>query len=148
MAYSPLGYFPQPILFATKILQSHSVQFHLDTIVVSWSCLRKYWVKKLYFGKAKTGIVCASTKEIPYWWRKVCPERSQELWLVDAVIILFSFSLRMTDIRQKFTTVKCKLNWIYYKTVIIHEITIISWECWISLADEINRRGEIETNLV
>ena len=33
--------------------------------------------------------VCDSATEIPYWWRKICPESGQKRWLVDGVITLF-----------------------------------------------------------
>ena len=29
--------------------------------------------------------VCDSATEIPYWWRKICPESGQKRWLVDRV---------------------------------------------------------------
>ena len=28
-------------------------------------------------------------QKFKYWWRKICPESGQELWLVDVVVILF-----------------------------------------------------------
>ena len=40
----------------------------------------------------RTGNVCNSATEIPYWWRKIC----------------FSYCLRTTDKRQKATIVKWK----------------------------------------
>ena len=33
--------------------------------------------------------VCDSATEIPYWWRKICPESGQKRWLVDGVVTLF-----------------------------------------------------------
>ena len=45
--------------------------------------------------------VCDWATEIPYWWRKICPESGQELWLVDIVVILFY--LLFTNDRQKAT---------------------------------------------
>ena len=33
--------------------------------------------------------VCDSATEIPYWWRKICPESGQKRWLVDRVVTLF-----------------------------------------------------------
>ena len=33
-----------------------------------------------------------------YWWRKICPESGQELWLVDIIVILFY--LLFTNDRQ------------------------------------------------
>ena len=33
--------------------------------------------------------VCDSAAEIPYWWRKICPESGQKRWLVDGVVTLF-----------------------------------------------------------
>ena len=30
-----------------------------------------------------------SAAEIPYWWRKICPESGQKSWLVDGVVTLF-----------------------------------------------------------
>ena len=32
--------------------------------------------------------VCDSATEIPYWWRKICPECGQKHWLVDGVVTL------------------------------------------------------------
>ena len=34
-----------------------------------------------------------SQTEISYWWRKICPESGQELWLVHAVVPLGETSL-------------------------------------------------------
>ena len=33
--------------------------------------------------------ICDSMTEIPYWWRKICPESGQKRWLVDWVVTLF-----------------------------------------------------------
>ena len=45
--------------------------------------------------------VCATATEMPYWWRKICPESGQELWLVDIVVILFYLLSRIPDKRKK-----------------------------------------------
>ena len=37
--------------------------------------------------------VCDSTTEIPYWWRKICPESGQKRWLVDGVVTLYRISV-------------------------------------------------------
>ena len=42
---------------------------------------------------------CDSATETPYWWRKICLETCQELWLVNLVVILFY--LLFTNERQK-----------------------------------------------
>ena len=42
---------------------------------------------------------CDSVTEIPYWWRKICLETCQELWLVNLVVILFY--LLFTNERRK-----------------------------------------------
>ena len=44
--------------------------------------------------------ICASATEIPYWWRKICPESGQELWLVDIIVILF-YLMFSTDRKKK-----------------------------------------------
>ena len=49
--------------------------------------------------------VCDSATEIPYWWRKICPESGHKRWLVDGVVTLFSYCLRMTGKSQKATEV-------------------------------------------
>ena len=33
--------------------------------------------------------VSDSATEIPYWWRKICPESGQKRWLLDGVVTLF-----------------------------------------------------------
>ena len=43
--------------------------------------------------------VCDSVTETPYWWRKICLESCQELWLVNVAVILFY--LLFTNDRQK-----------------------------------------------
>ena len=48
--------------------------------------------------------VCDSATEIPYWWRKICPESG---WSTEK-LHCSSFCLRMIDKRQKATKVKCK----------------------------------------
>jgi len=35
------------------------------------------------------GDVCNTATEIPYWWRKICPESGKKRWLVDGVVTLF-----------------------------------------------------------
>ena len=32
--------------------------------------------------------ICDSVTEIPYWWRKICPQSGQKRWLVDGVVTL------------------------------------------------------------
>ena len=41
------------------------------------------------WGRFARRNVCDSAAEIPYWWRKICPESGQKHWLVDGVVSLF-----------------------------------------------------------
>ena len=41
------------------------------------------------WGRFARRKVYDSTTEIPYWWRKICPESGQKRWLVDGVVTLF-----------------------------------------------------------
>ena len=41
------------------------------------------------WGRFAQRNVCDSATEIPYWWRKICPESGQKRWLVDRVVTLF-----------------------------------------------------------
>ena len=41
------------------------------------------------WGRFARRNVCDSATEIPYWWRKICPESGQKRWLVDGVVTLF-----------------------------------------------------------
>ena len=41
------------------------------------------------WGRFARRNVCDSATEIPYWWRKICPESGQKRWLVDGVVALF-----------------------------------------------------------
>ena len=41
------------------------------------------------WGRFSRRNVCDSATEIPYWWRKICPESGQKRWLVDGVVTLF-----------------------------------------------------------
>ena len=52
-----------------------------------------------WWGRFTWRNVCDSATEIPYWWRKICPESSQKHWLVDGVVTLFE--LLFSNDRQK-----------------------------------------------
>lgn len=55
--------------------------------------------------------ICPSVTENPYWWCKICPESSQELWLVNIVIIIYclSYCCEWQTLKAKgYTKVKCK----------------------------------------
>ena len=41
------------------------------------------------WGRFAQRNVCDSATEIPYWWRKICPESGQKRWLVNGVVTLF-----------------------------------------------------------
>ena len=42
-----------------------------------------------HWGRFARRNVCDSATEIPYWWRKICPESGQKRWLVEGVVTLF-----------------------------------------------------------
>ena len=50
-------------------------------------------------GSFATNNVCDSATDIPYWWRKICPEAGQKRWLDDGVVTLFQLLSR--NDRQK-----------------------------------------------
>ena len=91
----------------------------------SWGTLRerhKYSLRKHPFllalrpwGRFARRNVCDSATEIPYWWRKICPESGQKRWLVKW----------MTDKRQKATKVKCKREESRAKQSIFVEYTLL-----------------------
>ena len=41
------------------------------------------------WGRFARRNVCDSATEIPYWWRKICPESGQKCLLVNGVVTLF-----------------------------------------------------------
>ena len=41
------------------------------------------------WGRFARRNVCDSATEIPYWWRKICPESGHKRWLDDRVVTLF-----------------------------------------------------------
>ena len=59
------------------------------------SCLRLSLRKHSFlhtprrWGRLARRNVCDSATEIPYWWRKICPESGQKPWLVYGVVTLF-----------------------------------------------------------
>ena len=89
------------------------------------------------WGRLAQRNVCDSATEIPYWWRKIWPESGQKRWLVDGVVTLFSYCLRMTDIRQKATEVKCKREESLTKQSIFVEYSLLKKREF-ELADEQN----------
>ena len=56
-----------------------------------WLSLRKrpFLLALRRWGRFARRNVCDSATEIPYWWRKICPESGQKRWLVDGVVTLF-----------------------------------------------------------
>ena len=41
------------------------------------------------WGRFSRRNVCDLAREIPYWWRKICPESGHKRWLDDRVVTLF-----------------------------------------------------------
>ena len=68
------------------------------------------------WGRFARRNVCDSATEIPYWWRKICPESG---------IHCFSYCLRMTYKRQKATKVKCKRDESLTKQSIFVEYSLL-----------------------
>ena len=75
------------------------------------------------WGRFARRNVCDSATEIPYWWRKICPESGQKRWLVDGVVTLFW--LLFTNDRQKATKVKWKREESLAKQSIFVEYTLL-----------------------
>ena len=59
------------------------------------------------WGRFARRNVCDSATEIPYWWRKICPESGRKPGLVDGVVTLF-YLLFFND-RQKTKGHKSKM---------------------------------------
>ena len=50
--------------------------------------------------------ICDSSTEIPYWWRKICPESGQKRWLVNGVATVYEW--RTKDKRPQRSNVNAK----------------------------------------
>ena len=98
--------------------------FSFMFIKLLWRSLRiqPFLLATRRWGRFARRNVCASATEITYWWRKICPESGQELWLVDIVVILFY--LLFTNDRQKATKVNCKVKCIHRLLCALH------WVCY------------------
>ena len=71
---------------------SSKVYFVLTAVIFIWvSSLRKqqFLLAPRRWGRLARMNVCDSATEIPYWWRKICPESGQKRWLDDGVVSLF-----------------------------------------------------------
>ena len=70
-------------------------------------------------------------KEIPYWWRKICPESGHKLSLDYGVVTLFQ--LLFTNDRQKATKVECKRDESITKQSIFVEYILLLKKHWVLL---------------
>ena len=111
------------ILQVTVNLKTQNVKSRLANITVSRLTIyirrslriQPFFLAHRRWGRFARRNLCDSATDNPYWWRKICPESGQELWLVDIVVILFYpwggwFYLLFTSDRKKTkaTKVKCK----------------------------------------
>ena len=75
-----LNFFPLPC--------SKTFKFPFDSCYIQLSLrIQLFLLAPRHSGRLTKTKVCDSATEIPYSWRKICPESGQELWLVDVVVI-------------------------------------------------------------
>ena len=84
-----------------RIYYKHALFYCLSHSWQAVTCANRIWadlasLRKHPFllalrrrGRFAQRNVWDSATEIPYWWRKICPESGQKRWLVNRVVTLF-----------------------------------------------------------
>ena len=129
-------FYKKNMVFALYQIYQKTVEifFHFSNTRWEYSLVLKRIQRKQTFrlthrrwGRFARRNVCNSATEIPYRWRKICPESGHKRCMIGRRIKLhcFSFCLWMTDKRQKATKVKCKRGESITKTVNIVEYILL-----------------------
>ena len=89
MVFSPMGVF----LYHTLVFGFSITPYRLRK--------QPFLIAPRRWGRFARRNVCDSATEIPYWWRKICPESGRKRWLDDGVVTVTT-AKRNCDKRIKF----------------------------------------------